>query len=50
LDVLQKGRWNGNVRELQHAIERAFILSGDEAELLPDHFQKFVEQANVREI
>jgi transcriptional regulator with GAF, ATPase, and Fis domain len=46
LDDLQKGRWNGNVRELQHSIERAFILSGNDAELLPDHFQTFGEQAN----
>ena len=50
LDDLQKGRWNGNVRELQHAMERAFILSGNEAELLPDHFQKFEDQSNLREI
>jgi len=26
-------RWQGNVRELQNAIERAFILSGDEIDL-----------------
>ncbi len=50
LDDLQKGRWNGNVRELQHALERAFILSGNEAELLPEHFQKFEDQSNLREI
>lgn len=50
LDDLQKGRWNGNVRELQHSMERAFILSGNEAELLPEHFQKFEDQSNLREI
>jgi transcriptional regulator with GAF, ATPase, and Fis domain len=31
-------RWNGNIRELQHAIERAFILSLDEEIIQPEHF------------
>ena len=30
--------WQGNVRELQHALERAFILSGNERGLRPEHF------------
>jgi transcriptional regulator with GAF, ATPase, and Fis domain len=40
LIYLQKGHWAGNVRELQHAIERAFILSGNESELGVDHFRQ----------
>ena len=38
LELLERAHWQGNVRELQHAIERAFILAGTEAELLPEHF------------
>jgi transcriptional regulator with GAF, ATPase, and Fis domain len=30
--------WQGNVRELQHGLERAFILSGNETGLRPEHF------------
>ena len=38
LEALRRRKWNGNVRELQHAMERAFILSGEEAELRAEHF------------
>jgi transcriptional regulator with GAF, ATPase, and Fis domain len=38
LELLLQRKWHGNVRELQHAMERAFILSGDELELRPEHF------------
>src|SRR5262249_51687174 len=30
LNLLKKATWAGNVRELQHALERAFILAGNE--------------------
>ncbi len=33
MSVLINHRWQGNIRELQNAIERAFILSGDEIDL-----------------
>jgi DNA-binding NtrC family response regulator len=33
MSALVNYQWQGNVRELQNAIERAFILSGDEIEL-----------------
>lgn len=33
LSVLLNHRWQGNIRELQNAIERAFILSGDEIDV-----------------
>jgi DNA-binding NtrC family response regulator len=49
LQELQTSHWSGNVRELQHALERAFILSGNERELLPEHFQAFGESA-IREV
>jgi transcriptional regulator with GAF, ATPase, and Fis domain len=38
LAVLRRRKWQGNVRELQHSVERAFILSGEETELRPEHF------------
>jgi DNA-binding NtrC family response regulator len=37
LRMLEKHAWPGNIRELRHTIERAFILSGDQAEILPEH-------------
>ncbi len=33
MSALVGHRWNGNVRELQNAVERAFILSNDEIDL-----------------
>ncbi len=41
---LEKYRWPGNIRELQHAIERAVIMS-DKTTLQPDDFF-FISQAN----
>ena len=35
---LKQHTWAGNVRELQHTIERAFILSEDQRQLRPEHF------------
>jgi hypothetical protein len=34
------------VRELQHAIERAFILAGNDVELSVGHFQPFSDYGN----
>jgi transcriptional regulator with GAF, ATPase, and Fis domain len=34
---LQAGNWRGNVRELQHVMERAVILAGDSGMILPEH-------------
>ena len=43
LKTLMARRWDGNVRELQHALERAFILSGN-AWLLPaEHCRELLE-------
>jgi DNA-binding NtrC family response regulator len=50
LTLLQRSNWEGNVRELQHAIERAFILSGNENALRVEHFQPFSQGAQLREI
>jgi DNA-binding NtrC family response regulator len=36
-ELLKGGNWPGNIRELRHKIERAFILSEDHPELLPEH-------------
>ena len=50
LALLQQSQWTGNVRELQHAIERAFILSGNDTQLHVEHFQAFNEGGLFREI
>jgi transcriptional regulator with GAF, ATPase, and Fis domain len=50
LSYLQKAKWAGNVRELQHAMERAFILAGNEARLGAQHFQPFAEGSVLREL
>jgi transcriptional regulator with GAF, ATPase, and Fis domain len=50
LGYLQKAVWAGNVRELQHAIERAFILAGNDLRLGPEHFQPLGESSVLREI
>jgi transcriptional regulator with GAF, ATPase, and Fis domain len=50
LTLLQKAAWAGNVRELQHALERAFILAGHDLKLGVEHFQPFGEGRELREI
>ena len=50
LQYLQKAVWAGNVRELQHALERAFILAGNDQRLKTDHFQPIGEGSVLREI
>ena len=37
LQLLQTQSWAGNIRELQNVIERALILSEDEAVICPEH-------------
>ena len=39
LTILLANEWRGNVRELQHAIERAFILAKDSPVILPEHLK-----------
>jgi DNA-binding NtrC family response regulator len=43
LAFLEHARWDGNVRELHHALERAFILAGNETQLEVEHFQTLSE-------
>jgi two-component system response regulator PilR (NtrC family) len=50
LAYLQQGKWAGNVRELQHAIERAFILSGSDTRLIVEHFRSLNEIGDLRGI
>jgi transcriptional regulator with GAF, ATPase, and Fis domain len=50
LVFLQRAEWAGNVRELQHALERAFILAGNDLKLGVQHFQTFGEASQLREI
>jgi transcriptional regulator with GAF, ATPase, and Fis domain len=50
LPLLQKALWAGNVRELQHAMERAFILAGNDLKLGVEHFRPFGESGELREI
>jgi len=44
--LLEARAWEGNVRELQHVLERAFILSGNEEALGPEFFKWYGETAN----
>ena len=39
LTILEGNDWRGNVRELQHAIERAFILARGSQVILPEHLR-----------
>ncbi|HXX20329.1 MAG TPA: sigma-54 dependent transcriptional regulator [Candidatus Acidoferrum sp.] len=50
LAVLRQSPWAGNVRELQHAVERAFILAGEEPQLHVEHFSRADDPAHFREI
>jgi DNA-binding NtrC family response regulator len=50
LQYLQKGAWAGNVRELQHAMERAFILVGNDVKVTAEHFLPLSEGSVLREI
>jgi len=50
LAVLRQSPWSGNVRELQHAVERAFILAGDELQLHVEHFSRTDDPVQFREI
>jgi len=50
VDFLKEQPWHGNVRELQHAIERACILTGEDSELREEHFQPFVDDAQMIEL
>lgn len=43
LDVLRKYQWPGNIRELRHAIERAFLLSAGEV-IHPSDVVPFLER------
>jgi DNA-binding NtrC family response regulator len=36
--LLRQHPWPGNFRELQHAVERAFILAGEERQIRTSHF------------
>lgn len=51
LKILQGNEWHGNVRELHHAIERAFILAHNSPIILPEHLRllpvpHIIEQAH----
>ena len=48
--ALRQHSWAGNVRELQHAVERAFILSEDNPELRPADFGFSEPSALLRKV
>ena len=45
--LLRQTHWAGNVRELQHAVERAFILSGNEPHLHVEHFSSVADLGEI---
>jgi transcriptional regulator with GAF, ATPase, and Fis domain len=45
--LLRQTHWAGNVRELQHAVERAFILSGSEPNLHVEHFSSVADPGEI---
>jgi transcriptional regulator with PAS, ATPase and Fis domain len=50
LGALEQRDWRGNVRELQHVLERAFIFSGNSQEICAQHVQAGNEMKCVREV
>jgi transcriptional regulator with GAF, ATPase, and Fis domain/CheY-like chemotaxis protein len=50
LAMLEQLPWAGNVRELQHAIERACILAAVDEEIAEEHFQGFPDEAQMIEL
>jgi transcriptional regulator with GAF, ATPase, and Fis domain len=48
LALLRQSQWQGNVRELQHAVERAFILAGPETQLHVEHFSHTPDPADFK--
>jgi transcriptional regulator with GAF, ATPase, and Fis domain len=44
---LRQAQWQGNVRELQHSVERAFILSGKDTQLLVEHFSHAMDSPQI---
>jgi DNA-binding NtrC family response regulator len=48
LAMLRRYAWPGNVRELQHSIERAFILSGEQAQIHVEHFSRVTDASYLR--
>jgi transcriptional regulator with GAF, ATPase, and Fis domain len=48
IGLLRQMHWAGNVRELQHAVERAFILSGAEPNLHVEHFSSVIDPGEIR--
>lgn len=47
LEKLSNYNWPGNIRELQHAIEKAVIMSDDSANLLPADFEFRPSSRNI---
>ena len=48
--VLRSHSWEGNVRELQHTVERAFILAAESRQIRSSHFNLPDPAAPLREI
>jgi len=45
--LLRQTHWAGNVRELHHAVERAFILAGSEPNLHVEHFSSAADPGEI---
>jgi transcriptional regulator with PAS, ATPase and Fis domain len=48
IEVLKQYEWPGNVRELENEVERAVLMSGDDAVLEPKHLSKSVSGVEHR--
>jgi DNA-binding NtrC family response regulator len=48
--LLRQRQWLGNVRELKHAVERAFILAGNEPQLHVEHFSRTDDPIHFKEL
>ncbi|MBK6750345.1 MAG: sigma-54-dependent Fis family transcriptional regulator [Acidobacteria bacterium] len=50
LEILKGRPWNGNVRELEHAVERAVTLTADGIEIRPEYCAEDASAAHFRHI
>jgi len=50
VNILRERKWNGNVRELEHTIERAVALTPDGEQILADHCSDASRETQFRRV